>query len=333
MNHILHRLPLIPPPGTSLQVFGIVRAARKMKECIFFDVQHPTGQIQLCLDKSKCGKDADWAQAVAVKVGDRIRCSGVMGVNNRGIPTIFIDIIIETSKSFLDPKIVGEEDHKRIASSMVLARLCRAVTKSLVSSEFLRIDTRLLTSFVHDSISVRPIEVIHPGFGAKAFLSPSPAQSLLEAIAVTGEMRVFALSRTFILDHRHEDEGVEAVTVMGRTLKVAEEDLIALTLNALLAAFEEIGLNSPNQDWSSRIASLDSSPGDENEILISREDGLILVRISFNKIICADCSLETINEAPFLGSFSIHPERLLKLGGLKPIRTLTSSPTRANAKF
>ncbi len=234
-------------------LIGLLTGARSSGGIRFFNLRDVTGVVQLIAERNDFS-EGDWALLAGLKVGMRVSASGRVGKSKSGEASIFLYRVPRVHDSTLEGPIAGAApDYARVGHKIFVARLCNRVAEFLRGLNYLEIEPNFI-SLEWPSRGVEPLELVYPGFGGSAYLVPTPATQLIEALVGTGTKAVFAKSRCFSTTFRDEKASVESLIVSAKAIDVAPAEHYDLLRRCVWYSFGELetlpnaGL-FPLQEW------------------------------------------------------------------------------------
>ena len=98
------------------------------------------------------------------------------------------------------------------------------INNKLKELGFVKINTRIITRSYGNEI-LEPLLAKYPGYGATAFLSPSPSSQLTEFLAVTLLPRVFTETESITQSYRFPNGPTELPIIMAKAINLTKEDV------------------------------------------------------------------------------------------------------------
>ena len=215
---------------------GLITSVRKLGKIIFFTLQDATGVMQLIVRKQDVSPE-DWELVRKLKVRTRVWVRGSVGLSESGKPTIFLQQTPEVQDRTLESPISGSTpEYAQIGNQIFVARLRNRAAEFWREQGYVEIEPKYISN-QWSSEGVEPLQVVYPGFGASAYLAPTPATQLLEALVATGAEAVFATSRFFSTTFRDEKSSVESLIVSARALGPSHPNHQALAKRCVAYTF------------------------------------------------------------------------------------------------
>lgn len=327
-------------PGDRAELYCLVMGRKRGSSVIFWDVTDGTSTetVQVGIRKPDF-EEAAWSRLRSIARGARLQISGLVGVSESGIKTIWLDAYPSVQTNAFPETLSAVEPHRqRIGASIFVAHFRSIAEPSLVGMGYLPVDVRLLTHYWHGGDSPYTIRALYSGFGEPMFLAPSPSPQLLEALIATGRNRVFTSTSIFTSSYRGRPDGSEASVVMAKTLDCALGELIDDARNLLAAIFNAIGASEEFDDptewivlpteWPHRFA-IDEieSPHIQSFRQVDSTSKRITELARFvlpPNFVPLEVVTETSHDGVTMGTVVLHLERLLPLVQHLPIRRLQS---------
>lgn len=258
-----HRLqPLVE---ASARISGLVTRVGGHGRVRFISLRDATGSIQLIAERGKLG-DADWETVKAVRAGQRITAVGGIGLSRNGELSISLtEAPISRSNDLGASLSQGEDDYARVGSQILAARLRNRATAFFRRQGFVEIEPALISASWR-SPGLEPLLVQYQGFGAPAYLAPSPASQLLDALVATGVNRVFAVSRCFTTTYRDEKSSAESSILVTKAFEMSMEEANELVREAVTEVLGDLE-TLPEEitplltDWTAKKKAWPPEPG------------------------------------------------------------------------
>ena len=231
---------------------GLITKVRDMGKIIFFDLRDATGLVQLLGNRRNIPEE-EWESVQKIKPGMRVWVAGSIGRTKAGQATVFLnrapqlkDLTFESSVGSATP------EYAQVGNQMFVARLRNRAAEFWREQGYLEIEPKYISTR-WSSQGVEPLQIVYPGFGASAYLAPTPATQLLEALVVTGADAVFATGRLFSTTFRDEKSSAESLIVSARTIGPSHPQHLQLAKQCVeftfgnLETFPEAGLAGLNE--------------------------------------------------------------------------------------
>ncbi len=324
------------------ELTGLITAVRPIGRIYFFTLRDVTGIVQLTANHEHFSDEA-WAEVMKIRTGNLVTASGTITRAKRGDPTILLNATPIVRETVLDSPISGGQvDYPHVGTQIFVARLRNRASEFLRDMGYLEIEPKLISADWQTE-GVEPLELVYPGFGASAYLVPTPATQLIDALIATGSGAVFAQSRCFSTTYRDEKSSHESVIVTARAVGLDGEahyrrltECVAYTFGEL-KTLPQAGL-FPIEEWRRRMvdAPLSSDRADDvkkptlivyRSPSIGRSKGGIAV-VELCRLVwpprrtIAEGSRELLDNGLALASMVLHVERMASLLRDVPFRHL-----------
>jgi hypothetical protein len=329
-------------PATA-ELTGLITAVRPVGGIRFFTLRDVTGLVQLSASQQTFHHDSEWGEIEKIRIGDRVTASGSITRSKRGDPTILLVRVPTVREAILDSPFSGSAvDYPLVGTQMFVARLRNRASDFLRNEGYLEIEPKLISAEWRTE-GVEPLELVYPGFGASAYLAPTPATQLIDALIATGSGAVFAQSRCFSTTYRDEKSSHESTIVAARAVGINAETLakrvtacVAYTFGEL-QTLPEAGL-FPAGEWKERLVDAPLSSDRAEDVKkptlimyrapnIGRSKGGITI-VQLCRLVwpprrtIAEGSLELLDNGLALASMVFHIERMASLLRDVPFRNL-----------
>jgi hypothetical protein len=236
---------------------GLITAVRDSGGVRFYNLRDVTGVVQLIAERDSLG-ETDWEMLASIKAGLRVSAVGRVGRSRRGQDSVFLYRAPSISDNTLESPISGAApDYAQVGIQIFIARLRNRAADFLRTNGYLEIEPKFISA-QWSSRGVEPLEIIYPGFGASAYLAPSPATQLIEALVATGTQAVFAQSRCFSTTFRDEKSSAESLIVSAKAINVPPAEHYSLLRRAISYSFGELETRPeaglfPVSEWRQKI--------------------------------------------------------------------------------
>jgi hypothetical protein len=261
------------------ELTGLITAVRPIGRICFFTLRDVTGVVQLSASRDQLSDDA-WNAVTGLRTGNLVTAVGTVGRSKRGEPSILLEDAPIVRETVLDSPISGAQvDYPHVGTQIFVARLRNRASEFLRDAGYLEIEPKLISADWRTE-GVEPLELVYPGFGASAYLAPTPATQLIDALIATGSAAVFAQSRCFSTTYRDEKSSHESVIVAARAVGIGPDEhyrriqeCVAFTFGEL-QTLPQAGL-FPTDQWRQRMVDAPLS-GDRSEHV--KEPTLVVYR-------------------------------------------------------
>lgn len=302
-----------------------------------------TGQIRIEFQKTDFQSHL-WKQVGAIKKLDRINVKGrVLIKDDKPV------VSAQTFKIFLrkdeGPSKVSDFDQDVLATQFLLARVKSRAIAHFQSMNFEEFEPSVL-SFSRGKTEIEPLGVVFSGYGAPAYLIPSPAAQLREALIVAPSEKVFCVSRCFSASIRDGYTSAESLILCASKLNATIGEMATLAEEAIKRIFshfttmpqvvKQAWLGStvwPRKEYKALTTDPQvSSP----EIHVQKTDKVPLqaiLRICWPPtFIAAEGHIESLKEDISIGGVTIHLERMIPILRQVILRRLRHLGTTADLK-
>lgn len=226
---------LMPEKTVIAELRGLVTRTTSRGALIFIRLLDATGSIQLVCDRSVLPHET-WELVRKVRPLDRVRVRGRVGLTERKTLSIFVELIEEFLPRTISDRDVLDADQRGLTTQFFLARIRLRATHYFREASFEEFEPSYLSASLEES-RVEPLRVVFPGFGANAYLVPSPAMQLWEAVLITANPKVFCVSRCFSAAIRDGYTSAESMILCARQLGASLEGMCELAENAVKTIF------------------------------------------------------------------------------------------------
>ncbi len=241
--------------GARAEFAGIVTRAHHTGGISFATVRDATGAIQIVLERSVLGATA-WSSVKALSVGVRIRGIGTVGLTKRGETSIFaseVPVLVDSSLTY--PISGSDPAYAALGAQMFQARLRARAASYFRDRGFLEIEPKLISTHWH-AAGLEPLRVEYEGFGAPAYLAPTPATQLLESLYASGQA-VFAASRCFSTTYRDEKSSAESLIVAAKVQNMSPTESRDILRDCIEYTFGDLHTHPesgliPRAEWEER---------------------------------------------------------------------------------
>lgn len=316
------------PTETFVRVTGVVSDKKKLKGKTVVFVTDITGTLITSVSKDRI------TDSSLLNHGNKIRICGKTIKNKKG-DTVVSDVErIEVLSG-----IITEEDIDIIdqEARLLTSKISGLIREILVNEDFQEITTRVISRSWEEAL-LEPMMVKFPGFGAEAYLSPSPSSQLSEFLAVTLLPKVFTQTISFTQSYRFKNASTEMPFFMAKAFNMdqeSEENLIRDITKSIFKKLSDqnVEICSFSSDWSESISSVPANPGTytygvyktsipivgqkwnsvvETIIRLTDSDGNLL----------AEGTREVVSEKTTISTFSFYPTQYLSIVKKAPRRIL-----------
>ncbi len=238
--------------GTKVRMIGEITKKDKNPKKILISLTDITGTVRVTVLKSSTPD-----QTALLKVGKRVRISGVVRTNNEGKRIITDVDLVEAIGEIANGADIDILDQESLILSSKISNLIR---KELEKEEFLEISTRVISRYLGEEI-LEPLLAKFPGFGSEIYLSPSPSSQLSEFLITTLLPRVFTESISFTTSYRFKNASSEMPLIMAKAINMSQEETQRLIVSLTDSIFKElVGHRIPikiyDEEWSESLDDL-----------------------------------------------------------------------------
>lgn len=150
-----------------------------------------------------------------------------------------------------------EYDIMEQESLVLISTICNMVRTQLVSSNFVEVNTRIISRYVGEE-SLEPLLAVFRGYGSPAYLIPSPSSQLSEFLAVTLLPRVFTSTISITPSYRFPNGATEIPIIMAKAINLAPKDektIILETSSNIISSLsnKEYRLKVTSGEWNDEI--------------------------------------------------------------------------------
>jgi hypothetical protein len=336
-------LQLVPDGEALASLSGLVSKIRSSGRIRFIQLRDVTGSIQLVAEKETLG-EASWASVTSMRAGARVSVEGHVGRTRMGEASVFLTRPPILRSEDLGRPIAGSESqYANVGMQIFLARLRNRATDFYRASGLVEIEPKFISS-AWETPGLEPIQLLYPGFGStSACLAPSPSVQLLDAMLVTGTPAVFAASRCFSTTFRDERSSTESLIVAAKFIEATSAQLQQSILDAVefvlseLETLPEAGFH-PRESWKTTQISGPSPRRRDRDVDIPTFEvyrtpdigrGSESVRLAEiyrllwpARSVIAEGALEQLDAGVYLGSSTLHIERMASLLRDVPVRRI-----------
>jgi hypothetical protein len=218
---------------------GLLIARRKSGGVVFFNIRDLTGSIQVIAERDALGHD-EWEIVQSLRKGERVTVVGRVGLSHSDeLSVCVVRAPTRRADDLSAPVSEGELDYQRVGTQMLLARLRGRFAGFFQAEGFLELEPNFISTS-WKSPGLEPLRVEYQGFGFPAFLMPSPASQLVDALAVTGVSRAFAVSRCFSTTYRDEKSSAESLILVAKALDLAAGEQQECVRRAVISVLREL---------------------------------------------------------------------------------------------
>lgn len=177
------------------ELHGVVVHRKKVPNAMVLLLSDGLDSINLIANRNSQGAVVTSACADQ----DRIRITGRLGPNSKGVPSVFV----ETCERLVEGDMIVPEkrqllnDLKRrgLPPRVLLGTVVQEVDALLWERRFTRFEPSIVSSALALGDTVEPLDLYFPGLGARTNLVPSPAPQLIRAGIGLGIPKLYATSR------------------------------------------------------------------------------------------------------------------------------------------
>lgn len=130
---------------------------------------------------------------------DRIRVTGSLGVNSKGVLSVFVETcerLVESSMIVPEKRqLLNDLKRRGLPPRVLLGTVVQEVDALLWEGRFTRFEPSIVSSALAPGDTVEPLDLYFPGLGARTNLVPSPAPQLIRAGIGLGIPKLYATSR------------------------------------------------------------------------------------------------------------------------------------------
>lgn len=223
------------------QVTGTVTRVTSRKGVIFVIIRDATGHMQL-----KFSEDVllghDWQLARGIRKADRVRVVGLAGTNpfrQQPVPTLFVQSVESLPPTPFTEKELAAPEDEAITSEFFLARIRSKAAEYFLKHDYEEFEPSYMSSSAGPS-RVRALRVLFPGFGAPAFMAPSPAARLVQVVFSSPTSKVFCTSRCFSNEIRDGYTSAESLALFACQLNVDLDQLTRIATDSIRFIFSDI---------------------------------------------------------------------------------------------
>lgn len=126
-------------------------------------------------------------------------------------------------------------------SLVLISKISNKIRGKLECMNFVEVNTRIISRFVGDEI-LEPLRADYPGYGSRAYLTPSPSSQLSEFLAVTLLPRVFTETISITSSYRFPNGATEIPIIMAKAINLSpttEKDIILKTSNSIFSSLSD----------------------------------------------------------------------------------------------
>ena len=135
-----------------------------------------------------------------------------------------VDFLEEINKWSQDYDIMEQE------ALLLISKVSQRIRERLIKSNFVEVSARIISRHLDDD-TLEPLLAIFPGYGAPAYLTPSPSSQLSEFLAVTLIPRVFASTMSITQSYRFPNGSSEIPIIMAKAINMDDNEKRKLILN------------------------------------------------------------------------------------------------------
>lgn len=336
-HHRLH--PLV---AANARLSGLITNIRSYGRIRFLRLRDTTESIQLIARRDLLSSK-DWDGVRSVRKTDVVTVTGRVAASESGeLSVMLTEVPVRRGKDLETSISEGELDYARVGAQLLAARLRERAAQFFRSAGYLEIEPRLL-SLSWGAHGLEPLEARYPGFGGAAYLAPSPAPQLLDALVTTGVERVFALSRCFSTTYRDEKSSAESLILIAKSIAqtaTEQRGTLQRSITEILGGFEtlpedfELLLkdwtqqpeNWPPQDQTQPLKTptleIFDQPSPIGDTDKTRSVSEICRAIWPPNRVIGEAAHERLDESFEVGTCTLHLERMVSLLRDVPIRQL-----------
>lgn len=171
--------------------------------------------------------------------GKRVRVYASVAINNKDerylhniVDVEFLDELNQWSREY---DIMEQE------SLVLISKICNKIRVRLRDINFVEVNTRVISRFIGDEI-LEPLLADYPGYGAPAYLTPSPSSQLSEFLAVTLLPRVFTETISITSSYRFPNGATEIPIIMAKAINLSaieEKDIILKISSSIISSLSD----------------------------------------------------------------------------------------------
>lgn len=326
--------------------------AHEVKSCIFGETVYTTGIVKKKWKREDNGYGImleDITGSVVVSFssdcsikrdqfikGKRVRIYASVTVRNDGLHYLsnvaHVDFLEEINEWSQEYDILEQE------ALLLISDVSKRIRERLEKSNFVEVSTRVISRHIDDD-NLEPLLAVFPGYGAPAFLVPSPSSQLSEFLAVTLMPRVFTSTLSISPSYRFPNGSTEIPIIMAKAInmdKNAEKKLILSTATSVLKSIsrEQIRLQQIEAAWGQNAPS--RIIREQNKFLYCTYSANIpTIGKKWNSVLSTirrleddqgnllvESSSETINELNTISTITFYPSQFLSWIKKAPKRQL-----------
>lgn len=320
--------------GDHVRLTGFVSRHHPTGRTLFFDISD--GQSPYPLQFGIIRDDVEettWTACKALRIGDRIRATGILQPNRRGVLVAWVTEPPSAQEPVTDKSLAtAAPEQRRVAASLLTAALRDLTEDHLRRQGFLGVATRVLSSSWPDGSGLRPLTAVYPGFGTSAFVAPSPSPQLVDALIFSGTDRVYTSSHCFTTSFRDDLDGVETDLVMAKATDLDVNEIRELIQDIITLVGRHLGLHELIHETLRHTLTLWPSlqpdeTGFPQLVEAVSEDALDSPQYAFRAYTSKpsapiEATLEVIGSGVAISTIAIFPARFLPLAESTPIRRI-----------
>ena len=234
---------------------------------------------------------------------------------------------------------INENDTIDQGSSIFISKISNEIKERLCKLNFVEVNTRIISRFIGEYM-MEPLRANYPGYGAPAFLSPSPSSQLSEFLAITLLPRVFTQSISITQSYRFPNGSTETPIIMAKAVDLSEERDKEIIYDITRSVLSELTDNSYSfseitGEWDDYISRTKNTSNKNEFILYSYKAKIPTIGQRWTSELCnlrqlvddlgnllVECSTEILSNDTRICTISFYPSQFLNCVKNAPKRQL-----------
>lgn len=234
---------------------------------------------------------------------------------------------------------INENDTLDQSSSIFISKISSAIKGELYNLTFVEVNTRIISRFIGEYM-MEPLQANYPGYGAPAFLSPSPSSQLSEFLAITLLPRVFTQTISITQSYRFPNGSTETPIIMAKAVdlpKGKDKEIIHEITRSVLSELtnNQYSFSEITGEWDDYISRAKNTSNENGFILYSYNAKIPTIGQRWTSELCklrqlvddsgnllVECSTEILSNDTRICTISFYPSQFLNCVKRAPTRQL-----------
>ena len=234
---------------------------------------------------------------------------------------------------------INKNDILDQSSAIFISKISNEIKEKLSQLSFIEVNTRIISRFIGEYM-MEPLQANYPGYGAPAYLSPSPSSQLSEFLAITLLPRVFTQTISITQSYRFPNGSSETPIIMAKAVNLPEDKDREIIHEITRSVFLEL-TDSPYSvceitgEWEDYISRTKNTNDNNEFILYSYKAKIPTIGQHWNSELCnlrqladdsgnllVECSTEILSNDTRIHTISFYPSQFLNCVKKAPKRQL-----------